>query len=459
MRTLQRNGDSFLNPYRTDNAMKRLKILASVYACSPYHGSEPGIGWNFVKSIATNHDLWVITEKYEFQEQIETYLDAHPDLRDRMTVYYIPKKQHPTLRKIWPPSYYWFYRRWQEKALRLSRSLCKEVSFDLVHHVTMSGFREPGYLWKLNLPFVWGPVGGMIQFPWRFLTRVGIRGGMYYLSRNVINAYQMRFSARPRKAARRAAGGLIAATGEIQEKMFRFWGVQSRIICEMGQTDIIPRDHARRETGSPILLAWSARHSSGKALPILLHALSQLSGPVKWHLNVFGIGKRTDAWKKLSQRLHIDKNCTWHGWLPKDNAVSLMHRAHAFVVTSLKDLTSAVILEAISQGLPVICLDHCGFSDVITEECGIKIPVTTPQRASIGIAGAIEYLWNDETYRRRLAQGALRRARDYAWEKKMEILNTVYSAAIAHHDIRTPHRSLRHTLSGPIPDDPAGALE
>jgi hypothetical protein len=26
--------------------------------------------------------------------------------------------------------------------------------------LNMIGYREPGYLWKLNVPFVWGPMGG-----------------------------------------------------------------------------------------------------------------------------------------------------------------------------------------------------------------------------------------------------------------------------------------------------------
>ncbi len=46
-----------------------------------------------------------------------------------------------------------------------------------------------------------------------------------------------------------------------------------------------------------------------------------------------------------------------------------------FVITSLKDLTSTVLLEALAQGVPVICPDHCGFADVVTGECGLKIPM------------------------------------------------------------------------------------
>jgi len=42
----------------------------------------------------------------------------------------------------------------------------------------MVGFREPGYLWQLNIPFVWGPIGGMGYFPTRFLPVVGAKGAV-----------------------------------------------------------------------------------------------------------------------------------------------------------------------------------------------------------------------------------------------------------------------------------------
>ena len=125
--------------------------------------------------------------------------------------------------------------------------------------------------------------------------------------------------------------------------------------------------------------------------------------------------------------MSIDSRCSWHGWVERDKAIGIAKRGHVMVITSLLDLTSTVSLEALSLGLPVICLDHCGFADVVTPDCGIKIPVTTPKQVSIDIARAIESLWNDETYRRRLCAGAIKRAADFSWNKKMEVLNSVYA--------------------------------
>ena len=72
---------------------------------------------------------------------------------------------------------------------------------------------EPGYLWKLNIPFVWGPVGGMDIFH-KIIGKLGFKGFIYYLAYNFFNFYQMNFLRRPKLAAKKAGIGLIAATSE-----------------------------------------------------------------------------------------------------------------------------------------------------------------------------------------------------------------------------------------------------
>lgn len=39
-----------------------MKILVCGYACDPFGGSEPGVGWTAVTRIAKRHDVCVITD-------------------------------------------------------------------------------------------------------------------------------------------------------------------------------------------------------------------------------------------------------------------------------------------------------------------------------------------------------------------------------------------------------------
>lgn len=100
----------------------------------------------------------------------------------------------------------------------------------------MVGFREPGYLWKLPIPFIWGPIGGLDLTDWRLLGLLGFGGKAEFFCRNVINWCHSRFLRRPRLAARRAAasGAFICATGENARLAKRLWGAESTILCEVG---------------------------------------------------------------------------------------------------------------------------------------------------------------------------------------------------------------------------------
>jgi glycosyltransferase involved in cell wall biosynthesis len=403
-----------------------MKILVSAYACSPSRGSEPGVGWHFVKAMAAYHDLWVITEESEFRAGIEAELRRDADLARRVHFRFVRRSRHPLLWRLWPPAYYWSYRAWQRKALELARDLHREVGFDLAHQLNLVGFREPGYLWQLGVPFVWGPVGGTQNVPWRFLGELGLYGAMYHLCRNVVNHLHVGLLRRPRLAAAAAGRGLIAATQETRRAFLGRWGADSTVISEVGAAGPGDRAATERLAREPLRIAWSGQHKPAKALPLLLGALAQLPATLPWRLDVLGDGPCTMKWRRMASRLGIGGGCRWHGWLDRGAAMSVVARAHVFVITSLKDLTSTVLLEALSAGVPVVALDHCGFAEVVTAECGIKIPLASPRQVKNDLADALVKLADNEPLRRRLARGAAGRATDFNWQSKAEALNDVY---------------------------------
>jgi glycosyltransferase involved in cell wall biosynthesis len=413
----------------------RLRVIVSAYACSPFGGSEPGVGWGFVAGLAKHHDLWVIVEEEKFREDIERYLAADPDFAQRVRFYFIRKERNRWLRKLWPPSYYWYYHRWHQDAYRLALQLHHDVGFDLAHQLTMVGFREPGLLWKLPVPFVWGPIGGMGVFPWRFLPVVGGYGALYYLGYNLCNRLQMIFLSRSRQAAQVAASGLgnglIAATPENRAGAAKYWGCAGSVLTEVGLPRAPVHQIAERATGEPLRLVWTGLHVPRKALNLALQALSRLRvADVDWELHILGEGQQTAVWQQLAISLGISARCRWHGWLARERALDLMQRSHVMLITSLRDLTSTVTVEALALGLPIVCLDHCGFAEVVNEHCGIKIPVTSPSQVIEEIARAVVRLATDEPLRQTLAKMARLRALDFAWDVKARSVDRIYRAKV-----------------------------
>jgi glycosyltransferase involved in cell wall biosynthesis len=76
-------------------------------------------------------------------------------------------------------------------------------------------------------------------------------------------------------------------------------------------------------------------------------------------------------------------------------------------------------------------LDHCGFADLVTDECGIKVYPGSARQITSDLSDALRTLYRDETLRRGLAQGAVLRSKDYLWSNKMTTLGKVYDEVMS----------------------------
>ena len=429
--------------------MRRLKVLAAAYACDPSRGSEMAVGWGWGTAIARSHDVWVLCADWQ-RESIERFVARNPEkFANLRFVYVSPKPWHYTdshwlWRKcessILKPLVHASYRLWQRDAYAEALELHRGIGFDLAHQLTFVGFRFPGHLWKLGIPFVWGPIGGLENTPWRLLPTMGPRGAMYYGARNVVNSMHRRSLRQPRKGFDAAGPGVIAATSSIQREIQRWYGVNSQVICEVGLPPETADTYRLRANGEPLRLAWSGRHLPGKALNLLLRALGDVPDKTDWRLDIYGEGPCTVTWQRLAARLGIGSRCAWHGQVSRAEALEGLKSAHLFVTTSLKDLTSTVILEALAQGVPVICPDHCGFPDVIDETCGIRLPIERVEQFERALAEAIMKLAGDESMRQRLAAGALARAPQFNWNAKARAIDNVYRRVMASSDTHSSSR-------------------
>lgn len=407
------------------------KILMCSFACNPYQGSEPGMGWNFVRAVAQEYEVHVIVA-LEFKEQIDRYFAEHPEEKRNMSFYYIERFRCLWLHRIWPPSYYWDYRRWHRDVLALAEELEKKENFDIVHMVTLSGYREPGYLWKLGKPFIWGPIGGLTDSPWCLLPCLGLKGGLFLTARNIWNKVQKRYGSAARAAAEHAHTILTSTVSAVAD-IKRFWHRDSILMHEVGyeprHATFPPTPH---EPGTPLRVCWAGEHVSRKALDLLLRALPQCKEDIEVH--VLNQGKCTEGWKKLAKKMKVEDRVMFHGRVPWEDVFRIMGSCHVFCLTSLREETSTVVFEAFRYGLPIVAPDHCGFASVINENCGIKIPIHSAAQVLSDYARHLDYLATHEEERARLSAGALARCMDYTWEAKLTELNKVYAAAMGQKD-------------------------
>lgn len=414
------NGGGVLN--LTNTSEPRLKVLLSAFAFSPVRGSEAAVGWNIALGLAKHADVVVIhgdvRADQRGEQEMAVFLQSH-DLPDRLSLEYIPpsclmiflEKLH-TLPGCWM-FYYFAYRLWQQKALVKACALHRELDFDICHQLTYIGYREPGYLWSLGIPFVWGPVSGAENIPRTFYRHFRKLEFFRPLSRDVGNIIQQAFPGRCKVAAKEASK--VFAVSPSEKALFHRWGVAAECLLETGTT---PSPLARvrtRRNNAPLRIVWSGLFTPRKALPLLLHALGKMSSN-DWRLTVIGDGSSKHNWLALARSLGFtDANIAWLGQLPRDQSLQAMSEGDVLVHTGMREGTPHVVLEALSLGLPVICHDAGGMSTAITAECGVKVPLIDPQSSIEGFFFAISRFINEQQLLETLSTGAIVRAKELSW--------------------------------------------
>jgi len=325
------------------------------------------------------------------------------------------------------PFYYWGYQLWQKRALGMARELHRAEPFELVHQLTYAAYWEPGYLWKLGIPFFWGPISGGSAIPLRYISILGAQGGAEAIARLVLKS--LRLLTRPRiGAAARRAKHIWCVTDKEQQLLSRYCRKTS-IMLEAG----VSAGNARTGSpvaGTPLQIVWSGLHISRKALPILVYAVAQLRLGSKVVVHVLGAGRgsntETEKAKSLAENLGVSSKFIWHGIVPHEQAMRIMQNGHVLVHTSLLEATSSVVMEALSAGKPVICHDACGMATAITSECGIKVPMTGVRDSIRGFRDAIQSLIDNPSRVARLSDGAALRAQAFTWEEKIAEFNRAY---------------------------------
>lgn len=405
---------------------RKLKVVVNAYACSPGMGSEPGMAWNWCVHLAKYCELHIITEG-EFRENIENALVTLPQ-RDNMHFYYNPVSEK--IRKIaWNQGdwrFYAYYKKWQKKTLAIAKQIITEQKIDVLHQLNMIGFREPGYLWKIKkIPLVWGPIGGLKQFPLAYLRGSNMKMQLFIRLKNRVNVLQIKYDTRVNEAFHRA-NLLISSIPDSYHAIKKYKKLDSILIPETGT--FITRDiSTKRFYNKDFHVMWVGKFDFRKQLPL---ALKSLAATENKHiiLNVYGQGN--DIQEREAKQLVADLNITdqviWHGNKSNKTVQKAMSEAQLFFFTSISEDTSTVVLEAISNRLPVLCFNACGFGAVIDDTVGRKIQLAHPEKSIVDFAQHLIMFFDNRPLLEELSLNCKTLQHTLSWEEKAKKVACLY---------------------------------
>jgi glycosyltransferase involved in cell wall biosynthesis len=393
-------------------------------------GSEPGMAWNWCVNLANYCELHIITEG-EFKDKIEAELPTLPQGKN-MHFYYNPVSEK--IRKMcWNQGdwrFYYYYRQWQYKTYQIALSIIQKEKIDILHQLNMVGFRESGYLWKIKIiPFVWGPIGGIKQFPVNYLKGAGFKMQLFYHLKNIINILQIKYDYRVNMAFKRASV-LISSIPDSYRAIKKYKYRESVISPDTGC--FVPKFNLTERFNSPDFhIIWAGKFDFRKQLPLALKAIA-LTNNRNLILDVFGSGNELQVIKakKLAEDLGITSQVVWHGNQPHDLTMKAMRNSQLFFFTSISEDASTVIMEAVTCFTPALCFNTNGMGYVVNDSIGIKIKLSNPQQSINEFAEKIEYLYHHREVLQQMSQNCMQRQQELSWENKAKQMVELYKRAV-----------------------------
>jgi glycosyltransferase involved in cell wall biosynthesis len=429
--------------------MRRLSVLVSAHELSPGLGSECGVGWNLVTRLGRYHDITVLhagTNQFgtsDYTANIKKYiLESGPV--PGVTFVEVPQPiSTRVINKInkwfsfreastgFPPLYFWGYKFWQKAAWGAAKSLIRHQRFDLIHLITAISYREPGYLSNEKIPFIWGPTSGTFNTPDRFVITDGFGSVATEVFRRGSNFFNQFISRRIAGTIRRSA--LIYPVSKEDDAFFQSHGAEkTKVMLEAGAVEF--PDIVIPEIPHRIQLVWCGRMVSSKGLKIFLYSIKRCGfKPGEAAITIIGDGPLLRASKHLAEKLGL-QDIIWTGKIPREEVFSRMKDADILVHTSYKEATPNVVVEALSVGAAVICHDAFGMAVAVTDSCGIKISLKSPEESIRGFSQAIKSLVYNPDKIRELRVNAIQRAKELSWDKAAARMAADYLEICTEHE-------------------------
>jgi glycosyltransferase involved in cell wall biosynthesis len=417
-----------------------MRILLSAIACHPNRGSESGVGWKAAVALSSKHRVHVLTSKDETDGvKLALATGKYPNLSFTFFGTDAPYHENRLIARLQS----WHrYMEWTRQSLEIARRLAAEQSFDLAHHVTYSSWRISSPLWQLDLPFVWGPVGGTAEYPSRLLSKLALRSAIFEVMRGISN--RLSLHSHSLKACVRKSSAVVASNEETFAKLHSLRGRQEGlhtlfpVFFTDEQVESLRFNAAKKPLGFPLRLFAGGNMIGSKGLIFALEALhiAKREG-IELQLTVGGYGPEIPFLRKKAQTLGIERLIDFHMGFDGDAYRQKLQNSHVFLLPSFRENAPGTILDAMLAGCVPVVVDASAQGDIVDKKFGFKVPVRSASQITSDIAAALIELARNPNLR--ISMGQM--ASDYVAQTYREDVYTKGIEAIYDEVRRKPLRA------------------
>lgn len=401
-------------------------ILATCYAVNPYKGSEDAMGWNFVYQIGRFHKVLAITRENN-KTAIEKFIHANPDpVYQNINFLYFDLPYWMRFWKKGGRGAMLYYYMWQRGIINFVRK--QNLHFDITHNVNFHNDWTPSFLWKLEKPMVWGPVGHHPLIPNQYLKPYSSK---YYLKDRatwMVKKYFWNYSFSLKKTVKNAAhiwcmNSGVPAILKLEEHSFS--------VLPSVATDDFSISAGISNKKFNVISVGRFVPLKGFDLTLLSYVKFIYSLPIierkNCKLTLVGSGPVKEFYKQIISENNVDAYVEIIEWIDRNDLMKLYEKSSVFLFPSHEG-AGMVVAEALSFGLPVVCLDNEGPGQFINSSCGISVPESSYENTVAELCEALIKLHSDNTLLNQMSIGARKQYEEkFTWNSRGEHLKNIYS--------------------------------
>lgn len=187
----------------------------------------------------------------------------------------------------------------------------------------------------------------------------------------------------------------------------------------------------QRQPGTPFNVLFLGNLSERKGVTDLLRALALLKGrEPRWQATIAG-GGDVAGYTALAEDLGLAGQVSFFGWADQPAAARLMADADALVLPSYDEGLPLVVLEAMANGVAVVCTPVGEIGHTFSDEREVLLVQPGDEQ---GIAAALSRLMSDDALRECLEQ-----AGQTAWAQRFSMKAFFNAVAAAHQRVFATH--------------------
>ena len=312
-------------------------------------GTEPGAGWGVITALSEFADLTVLTGS-RYNDHLEEWVADNPDSPIKF-VEVSDQRVGPYTRWHRIPEFL-YYLWWLRRAKKQARDLIASGSYEATVHATFSAFWLPTPATNLDVPSIWGPVGGAVTTPKPLRGLLG-RAGLAQEWLDFASVRLMSSLPATRHAATRSTERIYQ---NVETRRMAPEGARSRSrILNHSQFTVVP-EFPQQDDGGYAL--WVSPMESRKGPQLALEALAVSREDIE--LKMVGDGPQRRPLEARARELGVADRVTFTGRVPREDVVKLMRGASTVLFTGLREEGGLALAEAMYAARRIIVLDHGG---------------------------------------------------------------------------------------------------